>query len=94
MVEVDIDNHSRAPIKNIEVTFGGGTYGRSSVAAGSMHHNRIKVFSAAPIQVQYDDVTGAHHTSVGPQLTKNADGSLTLTVDDSGARWSGSASTR
>ena len=91
VVEVDINNHLAAPVRNIEVSFGGGTYGRSSIAASGTHHNRIKIFSLAPIQVQFDDPAGKHITTVGPQLAKNAEGTLSLTIDDSGAHWSSAA---
>jgi hypothetical protein len=87
VVEVDIINNRAEPIRNVEVTFGGGSYGRSSIAGGAAHHNRIKIFSTAPIQVQFDDATGKHVTTSGPQLTKNAVGSVTLTIDASGAHW-------
>jgi hypothetical protein len=89
VVEVDIANHRDSPIRNIEVTFGGGTYGRSSIAAGATHHNRIKIFSTAPLQVQFDDEAGKHFSYVGPKFSKNADGAITLTIDSTGARWSG-----
>ena len=87
MVEVDIVNNRAEPIRNVEVTFGGGSYGRSSIAAGASHHNRIKIFGTAPIQVQFDDATGKHVTTSGPQLTKNAEGAVTLNIDASGTRW-------
>ena len=89
VVEVDIVNHRDEPIKNIEVTFGGGSYGRSSMAAGATNHNRIKVFSTAPLQVQFDDASGRHFTYSGPQFGKNADGFVILTIDNAGATWSG-----
>ena len=88
---MDISNHLAAPIRNIEVTFGGGTYGRSSIAPGTTHHNRIKVFNSAPIQVQFDDPSGKHVTTVGPQMGKNAEGLIMLTIDASGASWTGQA---
>ena len=50
VVEVDVNNQTFGPLKNIEVTFGGGTYGRSAIPAGASHHNRIKIFSSAPIR--------------------------------------------
>ena len=89
VVEVDIVNHRDSAIRNLEVTFGGGSYGRSSIAAGATNHNRIKIFSTAPLQVQFDDVSGKHFSYSGPQFGKNADGSVTLTIDDSNATWSG-----
>jgi uncharacterized lipoprotein YajG len=94
VVEVDIVNKRPQPIRNIEVTFGGGTYGKSSIAAGTSNHNRIKIFSLAPIQVQFDDIAGKHFTSYGPQLAKNAEGTLTLTIETTGEKWSGQASPR
>jgi hypothetical protein len=94
VVEVDINNHLDSPIRNVEVTFGGGTYGRSSIAAGASHHNRIKIFNLAPIQVQFDDATGHHITISGPPLSKNAEGTITLTIDRTGAKWAGAAASR
>lgn len=94
VVEVDISNRTDRPLRNIEVTFGGGTYGKSSIAAGDTNHNRIKVFSVAPIQVQFDDASGKHVTSNGPQLGKNYEGSLTLTIGPATNTWSGQASAK
>ncbi len=91
VVEVDIVNQRPEAIRNIEVSFGGGTYGKSSIAAGATNHNRIKVFSLAPIQVQFDDANGKHVTTDGPKLAKNAEGSVTLTIDANGQQWSGGA---
>src|SRR4051794_19719479 len=87
VVEIDIINRTDAPIKNVEVTFGGGSYGRSSIAAGGANHNRIKVFSTAAIQLQFDDASGKHVTTIGPQLGKNAEGAVTVTIDAAGAHW-------
>ena len=89
VVEVDIINQTDKPLRNIEVYFGGGSYGRSSISAGGTNHNRIKVFNLAPIQVQFDDASGKHVTANGPQLGKNAEGTVTLTVDAYGLTWSG-----
>lgn len=91
VVEVDIVNRTEQPIRNVEVTFGGGTYGKSSIPAQSTNHNRIKIFSLAPIQVQFDGPNGKHMTSTGPSLAKNSEGTLTLTIDASGEKWSGHA---
>lgn len=94
VVEVDIANRTDKPIRNIEVTFGGGTYGKSSIPAGTINHNRIKVFSTAPIQVQFDDASGKHITTNGPQLGKNYEGAVTLTIGAAGNSWSGRASAK
>ena len=94
VVEVDIVNHTNQAIRNVEVTFGGGTYGKSSIPAQTTNHNRIKIFSLAPIQVQFDDATGKHVSTTGPSLAKNAEGTLTLTIDAAGQSWSGRASAK
>jgi uncharacterized lipoprotein YajG len=94
VIEVEIVNHTDQPIRNVEVTFGGGTYGKSSIPAQSTNHNRIKIFSLAPIQVQFDDATGKHITTDGPKLAKNSEGTLTLTINASGEKWSGQAAPR
>jgi len=89
VVEIDITNHLGAPLRNIEVTFGGGTYGRSSIAAGATHQNRVKIFNPAPIQLQFDGPDGKHQTLLGPVLSKDAEGRVTITIDAVGAVWSG-----
>jgi hypothetical protein len=86
--QVNIVNHSGGLVTNVEVTFGGGSYGRSSIAAESSHQNRIKVFNTGPIQLQFDDANGKHVTSIGPTLNKNSEGSVTVTLDAGGAHWS------
>ena len=91
VVEVDIVNRQPQAIHNIEVSFGGGTYGKSSIAAGATNHNRIKIFSLAPIQVQFDDAAGKHVTTDGPKLAKNAGGTVTLTIEPTSQTWSGGA---
>jgi hypothetical protein len=92
VITVVIDNKSDAPIRNIEVTYNGGSYGVSSIAAGAVHKNQIKPFGPSTLQIDYLDASGKKKTQAGPRVAKNDSGTVQVTITNSDFRWAGSLS--
>ncbi|MCU1284821.1 MAG: hypothetical protein JWO13_1171 [Acidobacteriales bacterium] len=92
VIVVRINNASAAPIRNIEVTFNGGSYGVSSLAPGKTHQNHIKPFGTSTLEVAYDDASGKRKTQAGPRIAKNDAGTTEVTITNTGAQWTGSVS--
>jgi hypothetical protein len=88
VITVKITNQSDGPIRNVEVSYNGGSYGVSSIAPGSTHQNRIKPFGPSTLQIEYLDSTGKKKTEIGPRLEKNDTGNIQLTVGSGKAQWS------
>jgi hypothetical protein len=88
VITVIIKNESDAPIRNVEVTYNGGSYGVSSI--GSAHQNRIKPFGRSTLQIEYLDATGKKKTEIGPRLEKNDTGTVQLTIGRGAAHWNSS----
>ena len=84
VVAVNITNRSPTPIRNIEVNFPGGTYGVSSIAAGKTFSNRIKVFYAGALQIQYSDASGKIKNLTGPSMNKYDHGNIQISIDEHG----------
>jgi hypothetical protein len=87
VITVVINNQSDSPIRNIEVTYNGGSYGVSSIAAGAAHKNQIKPFGASTLQIDYLDASGKKKTQAGPRVAKNDSGTVQITISNSDFKW-------
>jgi len=87
VITVSIHNASDAPIRNVEVSFNGGSYGVSSIAPGKTHQNHIKPFGPSTLNIEYLDANGNKKTQAGPRINKNDTGTIQITIDNNGAGW-------
>jgi hypothetical protein len=87
VITVSIHNASDAPIRNVEVSFNGGSYGVSSIAPGKTHLNHIKPFGPSTLNVEYLDATGNKKTQIGPRVAKNDTGTVQINIDNNGFKW-------
>jgi hypothetical protein len=90
VITVKITNGGDAPIRNIEVTYNGGSYGVSSITPGGVHQNRIKPFGASTLQVDYVDASGKKKTQAGPRLAKNDTGTVQININNNDFKWTAS----
>jgi hypothetical protein len=92
VITVVIDNKSDAPIRNVEVTYNGGSYGVSSIAPGAVHKNRIKPFGPSTLQIDYVDASGKKKTQAGPRVAKNDSGTVQIAITNNDFKWTGNIS--
>jgi hypothetical protein len=92
VITVVIRNQSDAPIRNVEVTYNGGSYGVSSIAAGAESQNHIKPFGPSTLQIDYVDASGKKKTQAGPRVAKNDSGTVQVTITNNDFKWTGNLS--
>jgi hypothetical protein len=92
VITVVINNNSDAPIRNVEVTYNGGSYGISSVSAGAVNQRHIKPFGPSTLQVDYLDASGQKKTHAGPHVVKNDSGIVQITITNNDFKWTGTLS--
>ncbi|MCU1309644.1 MAG: hypothetical protein JWO20_769 [Candidatus Angelobacter sp.] len=94
VITVVINNKSDAAIHNVEVTYNGGSYGVSSIAAGAVHQNHIKPFGPSTLQIDYVDASGKKKTQAGPRVAKNDSGTVQVTITNNDFKWTGNLSAK
>ena len=74
-------NESGTEIRNLEVQYPGGSFGKSALPKNGSYSYRVKVLRDGGILVAFEDVDGQAHQSTGPTYASNADGTLTVTIN-------------
>lgn len=91
VINVTIENRSGAELRNVEVQYPGGSYGRSAIPAGSTYSYRIKVLRSGALLFSYTDAAGKTVTTTGPAVTPQLEGDLVIDVASGGVafapRW-------
>ena len=83
VIQVSITNSGTNTIRNVEVQYPGGSYGIAVLNPGYSHQYRIKPFSAATMQISYEDSAGKQHVKSGPRVEKGQEGTLVVTMNGS-----------
>src|SRR5262245_45582025 len=89
VIEVGIVNSSDTHVRNLEVIYPGGSYGVPQLAPGQHHTSRIKVLGPGSLQFKYEEASGTQQSRVGPRLHKDATGNVSVVIDASGLKWTG-----
>ena len=87
VITVDLVNISEQPVNTIVVDYPGATFGINSLAPGKTFHYAIKPLDNGRLKIQFSDAHGGNHTYAGPNLQKNQEGSIkvSLTQDSASA---------
>jgi hypothetical protein len=80
VIAVTITNNGSDAIRNIEVQYPGGSYGINRLEPGRSHTYRIKPFSAATMQISYEDAAGKQQVKSGPRVEKGQEGALSVSI--------------
>lgn len=88
VINVTVANQSSGAIRNIEVTYPGGSYGISGLNHQARHAYRIKPFYDGEIQISWQDADGKVRKATGPKLHKDDQGRLVILLDELGAHFS------
>jgi hypothetical protein len=76
-----VNNDSGGNIRNLEVQYPGGSFGKSVLPQSASYSYRVKILRGGAIVVAFDDPDGKTHRSTGPTYASEADGNLTATID-------------
>jgi hypothetical protein len=84
LVEVRVVNSGSMDLHNIEVDYPSASFGFSSLAPGATYVYRIKLQDAGRMKVEFFDSKQQPHSGKGPYVKQGQQGTLTLTLDESG----------
>ena len=77
-IDVDVENHTGQPIRQLEVEYPTASFGINSVGPESAMHYRFQVRGTGPIRVSYLASDGETMHSDGPTLSEHQHGQLTI----------------
>ena len=83
-VEVTIVNRGPA-VHVLEFDYPNASFGANQLAQGASYHYSVQVKGDGPISLQYEDAAGKNHSATGPQVHKDQEGQLLVSIDTSGA---------
>ena len=83
-VQTTIENQQDAPVKVVEVTYPGGTFGVQSIAAHASFRYRFHILSNDAISVDFSDAKGHIRREKGPTLRQGESGTLRIVIAPDG----------
>ena len=83
-VQATIDNQQDAPVRVVEVTYPGGSFGVQSIAAHASFHYRFHILSNDVISIAFNDLAGHMRTDKGPMLHQGESGTLRIVLAHDG----------
>ena len=72
------------PIHTLEIDYPSQSFGVQQLATNQTFKYRFKVQGSGPIKLQYFDPAGKAHSSTGPELAENEEGSITILLTAAG----------
>src|SRR5436305_12308844 len=85
VIKVNIVNSSTEKISNVIIDYPGATFGISSLAPGKTFQYAIKPNDTGPLKIQFANARGADHSSAGPTVHKNDEGSIAIRLTEDSA---------
>lgn len=86
-VQADIHNSSGQPISVLEVDYPSASFGTDALPANSDFTYRFKIQGSGPTKVLWTDTHHKDHSVAGPVLHEGQQGTLHITITQSGAVW-------
>lgn len=83
-VQTTIENQQDAPVKVVEVTYPGGTFGVQSIAAHASFRYRFHILSNDAISMDFADAKGHIRREKGPTLRQGESGTLRIVIAPDG----------
>ena len=83
-VQTTVVNQSGAALRLLEIDYPSASFGTTGLAANAEYHYRLKIQGSGTVKMDYVDMQGKSHHSVGPELDEGQEGTLVVTVDQSG----------
>lgn len=80
VIVVMVTNHSGTELRNLEINYPGGSFGKESLADGESYTYRIKTLRAGDFTIAFEDLSGHARAKKGPKLNGNQEGSLNVDI--------------
>ena len=88
-IDATISNATDKPISLVELDYPSASFGNQTLAPGGDFHYRFKILGSGKLKLIYTDTANTEHDVAGPNLAEGEEGTLTVTVQDSGVEWGG-----
>jgi hypothetical protein len=86
-VQAAVRNQTDGPITLVEVDYPSASFGKETLAAGAEYDYRFKILGSGPAKVLWTDAERKQHEVAGPKLNEGQQGTLIVTLTQSGATW-------
>lgn len=83
-INVTVTNTGDQPIRNLEVDYPGGSFGRPVIEANNLFHYRVKITRDGQMKLLFVESNGREHHENGPHVHAGDDGQMTVTIDRDG----------
>jgi hypothetical protein len=77
-VEVNVANHTGAPVRLLEVDYPSASFGADLLAAEATFHYKIQVQGSGPVTVEYTAADGSQPKATGPEIHEGQPGKLEI----------------
>ena len=85
VIKVNVVNTSTEKFSNIIIDYPGATFGISALAPGKTFEYAIKPNDTGPLNIQFANTRGINHSSSGPTVHKNDEGSIEIRLTQDAA---------
>ena len=82
-INLTIVNTGASALRNIELDYPGGSFGRPLLTPNAPYHYRIKITGNDHLKLLFEESSGKSHRENGPEVHAGDDGDMTITIDDS-----------
>ena len=86
-VQAAVRNQTGGAVTLVEVDYPSASFGKENLAAGAEYDYRFKILGSGPTKVLWTDVERKQHEVAGPKLDEGQQGTLIVTLMQSGANW-------
>lgn len=84
VIQVTVTNTSSEKISNIVIDYPEATFGINVLDPGKSFEYKIKPTDNGPLKIQFLNSHAVNHTSAGPMVHKNDEGSIEIKVTQDG----------
>ena len=86
-VQAAVRNQTSGAVTLVEVDYPSASFGKETLPAGAEYDYRFKILGSGPAKVLWTDSHHQQHEVAGPQLNEGQQGTLIVTLTESGASW-------
>ncbi len=86
-IQTMITNGTRQPIRLFEVDYPSASFGGQNLAPGQVFRYRFKVIGRGAAKLAWTTDSGQDHTSRGPELQEEQEGTLSIVIHPQDAAW-------
>lgn len=87
-IDITIENHTRTPMKNVEVDYPGAAFGTGSISPGASYGYHIKPLGTGEVTLSFEQENGKTFKQTGPTVHAGDAGEMILTLDqDANRQW-------